>query len=488
MIDLPFSTPELVFIAIYLLSLIFIGYLGMRARTESSLRDFYLAGRGVGMAVLLLTLYSTQYSGNTLFGFSSKAYDIGFQWLVCVHFMTAIVVIYLLFAPKLYQHAKQHSFITPSDYLYHRYRSVPLATFASLLMIFALANYLVGQLKALGEALKGFAPETPLTAYVVGVICLALIIVIYESLGGFRSVAWTDAIQGSVLMVGFIVLIAIVLQRFGPLSEITEILAKRAPQKLAPPDADGAREWVSWVLIVGIGGALYPQAIQRIFASRSAKSLRRSLAIMAFLPLTTTLIAVLFGVTAAARLADGAQGQGDAVLTVVLNEVHQSSLWGRWLVVIIFSAILAALMSTADSVVLSISSMITKDFVSVARPKWSQKQLTVIGKVCSWVVIAIASGAAIYLRETRLVTLLKIKFELLTQLAPAFLLGIHWRRAETNAIFLGMIVGVGVALALVFGGYARPYGIHAGLYGLLANFAVAVVGSFFVRPTQSRER
>jgi Na+/proline symporter len=474
-LELPFSASELTFIGVYLLSLIFVGYLGMRARRETSLRDFYLAGRGVGMLVLLLTLYSTQYSGNTLFGFSSKAYRVGFHWLVCVHFMTAIVVIYLMFAPRLYAAAKEYQFITPSDYLFHRYQSVPLASFASILMMFALANYLLAQLKALGVALQGFAPETPELAYVVGVVSLALIIVIYESLGGFRSVAWTDAIQGTVLMIGFLVLIGIVMQRFGPLSEITDILANTAPEKLAAPTAEGAREWISWVLIVGIGGALYPQAIQRIFAARSARALRRSLSVMAFLPLTTTLIAVLFGVTAAARL--GGNIQGEEVLTVVLNEVHQGSVLGQWLVVLLFSAILAALMSTADSVVLSISSMVTKDFVAVARPDWSQKRLTLIGKACSWVVVAIACAVAIALRETTLVSLLKIKFELLTQLAPAFFLGLHWRRAQTGPVFAGMLIGVATALVLVFGGWPQPYGIHAGLYGMAVNSVIAIVGS-----------
>ncbi|HIF34166.1 MAG TPA: sodium:solute symporter family protein [Planctomycetes bacterium] len=472
---LPFSTAELAFIGVYLLSLIALGYFGMRARQEDSLRDFYLAGRGVGMMVLLLTLYSTQYSGNTLFGFSSKAYDIGFRWLVCVHFMTAIVMVYLLLAPRLYAIARRRQFITPADYLMHRYGSRTLASLASLLMIFAAANFLIAQLKALGSALEGFAPESPAQAYFIGVISLALIIVIYESLGGFRSVAWTDAIQGSVLMIGFVVLLVIVLRRFGPLSEITQILAAEAPEKLAPPSADEVREWISWILIVGIGGALYPQAIQRIFAARSAKVLRTSLSIMAFLPLTTTLIAVLFGVTAAARL--GAGIDGDHVLTVVLSDVHGSSLIGRWIVVVLFSAILAALMSTADSVLLSLSSMVTKDFVAVARPEWSQRRLTHVGKVCSWIVIAIAVAVAIQLRETRLVTLLKIKFELLTQLAPAFFLGLHWQRAKASPILLGMLVGLATALFLVFTGNDKPYGIHAGLYGMVVNLVVALVGS-----------
>ena len=99
---IPFTSLELAFIGVYLSSLVGIGWLGLRARRENSLRDFYLAGKGIGFVVLLLTLYATQYSGNTLFGFSGKTYRVGYAWIVSVHFMTAIVVFYLLLAPQLY--------------------------------------------------------------------------------------------------------------------------------------------------------------------------------------------------------------------------------------------------------------------------------------------------------------------------------------------------------------------------------------------------
>ena len=113
----PFTNTELAFIAAYLLSLIGIGWAGYRARRDDSLRDFYLAGRGVGFGVLVLTLYATQYSGNTLFGFSGQAYRIGYAWTMSLHFMTAIVVFYLILAPRLYRLSREQGFITPTDFL-----------------------------------------------------------------------------------------------------------------------------------------------------------------------------------------------------------------------------------------------------------------------------------------------------------------------------------------------------------------------------------
>ena len=68
------SDGGIVFLCIYVLSLILIGWFGKKARKRNTLSDFYLAGRGMGVLVLFLTLYATQYSGITLVGFAGRAY------------------------------------------------------------------------------------------------------------------------------------------------------------------------------------------------------------------------------------------------------------------------------------------------------------------------------------------------------------------------------------------------------------------------------
>ena len=78
------GTGGLIFIGIYCCLLLLIGWLGHRAKKEDTLADFYLGGRDLGFAVLLLTLYATQYSGNTLMGFAGDAYRNGFNTLSIV--------------------------------------------------------------------------------------------------------------------------------------------------------------------------------------------------------------------------------------------------------------------------------------------------------------------------------------------------------------------------------------------------------------------
>ena len=476
------------FISIYLSTLIIIGFFGYRARQENTLKDFYLAGNGFGLAVIFLTFYATQYSGNTLFGYSGMTYRIGYAWIMCIHFMTAIIACYLIFAPKLYQRARRFNYITPTDYLQHRFCSNSINIIVTVIMIFVLSNYLLAQLMAMGRAMQGLSSADPNIAYQQGVILLTLIMVIYGTLGGIRAVAWTDVIQGTILIVGLIVLLFVLFKQFGPISLATAAIQETQDfSKIDVPDANRIREWISYIIIVGFGSTLYPQAIQRIYAARSEKILRQGLAFMAFAPLFTALIAVIVGIYALAYVPGLEGNASDQALTRILSIIQQNSILGYWLTIILYAAILAAMMSTADSALLSISSMLSKDIYNrFFDANASEAKLTLLGKLFSWCLIIVLVWLAIYLSDkASLLKLLDRKFDLLIQLVPAFMLSIHWRGSQALPTLIGIIVGVFISLWLAYGSFdfvheGKIYGFHPGLIGLIINLLITVFGSIFI--------
>ena len=494
---LPFGAGAWAVIFIYIGSLLLFGWYGYRSRTENTLSDFYLAGSGFSTLVLLLTLYATQYSGNTFFAFIGMTYRVGFTWLTSVYFMLAIIVFYLVYALRLRTLSRRHGFITPVDYLSYRFGSGTLNLLAAIVMIVSLSNFLLAQLMAMGRAMQGMAGGDSGLAYTSGVIVLALIMVVYGTLGGLRAVAWTDAVQGTVLFIGFILLISSLVVKFGPLSVATTgILDSPASAKVMRPDADMMRQWLSYILLVGMGGALYPQAIQRIYASRSGKALRHSLAGMAILQVFATLIAVIAGIYAIA-LIPGLEGvQADQALMRIFRLIQEDSLFGYWLVVILFAAIISAMMSTADSALLTISSMVTKDvYGGYFRGNASQAELTRVGKLCSWALIVFLVWLAIMLKDkASLISLIDRKFDILVQLAPAFMLGIRWGKLQSGPVVLGLVTGLAISLGLAFGPFdfvtgGKIWGFHPGLYGLFINLCIAVGGSLLLyNPGQQGSR
>jgi Na+/proline symporter len=193
------------------------------------------------------------------------------------------------------------------------------------------------------------------------------------------------------------------------------------------------------------------------------------------------------GIIGAAHVPGLSRTESDQILTILCREVQQMSLAGRWLVVVLFAGILASIMSTADSVLLSISSMFTKDLYGrFVRPGASQAHLTLVGKASSWVLIVVLAAVAVFLRQkATLIDLLDRKFDLLVQLAPAFFLGLHWRKLRAAPTMWGMLAGTASALLLASIGLGKVAGIHAGLIGLGVNVAIAVGGSALARDSEN---
>ncbi|MEC9247890.1 MAG: sodium:solute symporter family protein [Pseudomonadota bacterium] len=485
------GTGAWVFISAYLFSLLIIGWIARSAKKSDTLKDFYLAGNGFGFLVLFLTFFATQYSGNTFFAFTGATYRIGYTWILSLHFMTAVVVVYLLFAPQLHALAKKRNYLTPADFIDDRYGNRFLSLLISVVMIIVLCNFTLAQLMAMGRAMQGLSGNTDSSTYTSGVIMLALIMVIYGTLGGVRAIAWTDALQGTILFFGFAFLLVLVFDRFGSLEKATLILVERdflqGTKYTTPPDADSCRAWLSYVLAVGFGVSLYPQAIQRIYAAKSATVLRKSLSFMAFMPLPTMIISTIAGIMALAYF-PGLEGpEADRAFGTILREIQLHSVIGYGLVVVTLAAVLAAMMSTADSALLSVSSMLTKDIVAkYVRSDFQEATLTKIGKILSWSFITMLVVLAIILQEdTSLVQLLDRKIDLLIQLSPAFILGVRYKSLVGAAVLAGLCVGIMTALTLAFGGFefvenGKIAGFHPGLVALLPNLMITIFGSLLL--------
>jgi SSS family solute:Na+ symporter len=466
----------LVFIGLYCCMLLLIGWWGHRAKKENTLADFYLGGRGLGFGVLLLTLYATQYSGNTLMGFAGDAYRKGFNTLSIVMGMMSIIGAYFIYAPKLYRLAHARGYITMGDYLTDRFRLRPLTVCAVILGIIALCNYILTNMIVLGRLVEWLSGDA--ISFSTGVIVLAIIMVAYEFLGGMRSVAWTDMMQGSILLVGVTLIFGAIYLNTDGVEGMIARLHEHKPEALVAPTAAENREWWSRILLFFFGISMYPHAIQRIYAAKSEKTLKRSLQFMVFLPLLTTLLMVLLGVIGAGKFPGLDKTGSDRITLLMLQDLAQSGSSGlsQGLVVIFVAAIVAATMSTIDSALLAISSLITKDIYQPMRPNLSQDQLTAFGKGASIVLMAVTVWFAIQLRDsTTIMALIKLKLELLCQIAPGFFLGLHWRKLRGPAVLTGLLLGTATAVGMKQFGILADSGISPGLYGLAVNVLALLV-------------
>ncbi len=460
----------------YLALLVGIAEVARRARRDRSPADHFLAARELGVFVLFLTLYATAYSGNSLLGYPAEAYRRGFSWIMATGFMMSIVVAFHALVPKLRPVVVTHGFVTPGDWIRHRFGEEPggggLRIAVAVLMGLALANFLLAQLEAMGVLAEEVTGG--IVSYELGVVVLAAMILFYETLGGMRAVAWTDAGQGVLMMLGLMALLTWLTAGAGGFEALTRAVMEIRPEAAAVPPAREAANWASTIVLLGTASVVYPQAIQRIYAARSGRTLQRSMALMTFMPLTTTLVVTLIGLAAIPRL-PGLEGvEAERVMPLLLGDWSTGGPVHALAAVLVFMGALAAIMSTADSVLLSLGSLVAEDLLD--RPRHAPETTRLGKRIAAAIMLAMAL-LALVARDVTLWGLIELKMELLIQCAPAFLIAIHWRGLRAGPALLGVAVGTAVAVAGIALDAKRLGGVHVGVIGFALNAAVAAAGS-----------
>ena len=458
-------------VGLYLVVLISVGYATRRRGAQTGLGDFYLAGRNLGGFVLLLTLYATQYSGNTLLGYPGEAFRIGYAWVMSVGFMMAIIVVYLIFAPRLQRLARRHAFVTPGDWITHRFRSAPLTLIANVLLVLAISNYLLAQLMAMGHVTEGLSGGA--VPYWVGVVLLTLVVIVYETVGGMRAVAWTDCVQGIMLLVGLAGLLLAVVPTPTHLAELTMAVAGEAPEKVAVPALGGLAQL-----------AQHPPAHRLLRCRVSARDPahlrcpRRGHAQERLqcdgLPAAGHHRRHVHGghsghprTVRHRRRRSGDAGAADRLERAVgaalppLRDGHHRGRRRRDV---------DRRLGPPEPVVDTRQGHRREPTCSRHAP---EERLTRIGKLLSWVVVAVLVLVALSPRVT-LWGLTEIKMEILAQVAPLFVLGVTWRRLTTAAALGGMLAGCATYAGLLLAGRPQVWDVHAGVVGLGVNVAACV--------------
>ncbi len=472
-----FGQFGLLTLIVYLVLLVVIAEVARRARRDRTPADHFLAGRDLGVLVLFFTLYATAYSGNSLLGYPGEAYRRGFSWIMATGFMMSIIVAFHLLVPRLRPIAVTAGFVTPGDWIRHRFGAestgAGLRLGVSVLMVTALANFLFAQLKAMGvmaeQVTGGIVP------YEWGVVILAAMVLFYETLGGMRAVAWTDAVQGILMMVGLGALLVWLTGEAGGMGGLTRDILETRPAAAAVPAADETANWASSILLMGLASVVYPQAIQRVYAAKSGRALKQSMALMTFMPLTTTLVVTLIGLAAIPRLEGLGMVEADRVMPLLLGEWASAGVGTTLAAALVFLAALAAIMSTADSVLLSLGSMAAEDLLGRSR---RAEETTLLGKRIASVTMIGMAALAMVARDITLWGLIELKMELLVQCVPAFLIALHWQGLRAAPVLSGLLVGSLLVVAGVPLGVKRLGGVHVGVIGLGINTAIALIGSW----------
>jgi sodium/proline symporter len=385
---------KLIGIALYLLVLLLIG--AVASRRMKDLRDYYAGGKRFGFWAAAFSSRATGESAWLLIGLTGMGAAVGAQafWIV-VGEVLGVAAAWIFLCRRFKLLTDRYDSITIPDYLESRLgdTSHRIRLVAAFTLVVFVTIYVSAQIDAIGTAFEGFLGWN----YYVGAIVGFAVVLVYIVSGGFVAVVWSDVFQGSLMLVGLVALPFFGIAAAGGLDPVIGELKQHDPLLVSLWGPDG-RSWTSvftilGFLAIGLGFMGSPQIFVRFLSLRSVDEIRPGAVVAVVWTLLATTGAVLVGMVGRAVLMDPSQsmteqlGQGgqDALPKLVAEVVPD------WAVGLYIAIVLAAIMSTVDSLLVLASSAFVRDYYQKVRhPDMSDQQLLGRSRI---VTFALAAGA-----------------------------------------------------------------------------------------------
>ncbi len=414
-----------------------------QVRTSNSfMQEYFLGGREMGGFILAMTMMATYGSASSFIGGPGVAYNTGLGWvLLAMAQLPAGYFALMVLGKKFAIVSRRIEAITLIDFLKKRYDSniiILLSAFSIIVFLFAsMTAQWVGGARLI-ETLTGLN-------YTSALLIFAASVLVYVIIGGFRAVALTDAVQGTIMIIGTVILLIGTVIAGGGVENIMQNLVAENPNLVSPFGADGNLTplYVStfWILI-GLGVIGLPQIAVRAMSYKDAKSLHRAILIG-----TIGIGTIMFGmhlIGVFARSVVPGIVIGDKVMPIVTLEVLPPLLAG-----IVLAAPMAAIMSTVNALLILVSSTVVKDiYLNFMNPKATEQQ---IKKKSYWVTSIIGLAVVIFaLNPPEL--LIWLNLFAFGGLESAFLwsvvFGLYWKKANKYGAISSMLVGLTLYIAI----------------------------------------
>ncbi len=476
------GTTVIVVLVSYLLVLLAIGVWG--GRESGDVAGYYVAGKKLPSWVIAFSSNTTGESAWLLLGLTGMGYMVGAHafWVILGEVM-GVTLAWVFVARPFKEYTDRYDSITVPDYLEDRFRDgAHTLRVVSALIIFSMAAfYTAAQLTASGKAFESFVGTT----YETGVLIGAAIILYYTTVGGFKAVAYSDLLQG-VLMVGCLFILPIVgISAAGGWGEMTAALEAVDPALLRPMGEMGlsVAGVASALGFVGIGFAFLgsPQLLTRFISGRGQDDITDASLIAVLCVIVFDVGAVFAGM--AGRVVFPGLDDPETIYPMMGMELFPAVFTGVFLVVV-----LAAIMSTVDSLLILASSAVVRDVIQkIFDPPWTELTFSRWGKAVTVVIGAAALGLA--LPEVRVIFwfVLFAWSGLASAFTPVVLCPLFCKGRTRAGAVAGMIGGFVGAVGWVLLFKEHFYDLYEMIPGFTLGFLATVGVSLVTRPPEGAD-
>jgi SSS family solute:Na+ symporter len=413
-------------------------HLAWRGRAGESSAGFFLAGRRLTWPIVGASLFATNIGAEHLVGLSGDSYRYGLcagtvelTTCICLGFASAVLFPYYL---------KNKVFTIP-EFLEMRYNRMARTFFSALMQVICIMTKMAFHLYAGGLVLHAL-----LGWNVMSVVALAgLVVAVVTMIGGFTAVAYTDSLQGAIMIAGCGVMLWIGLGRVGGWQALVH--GAPAAMSIARPYDDPNYPFLGIILGSMVSGIFYwgmdQVNVQRVLGARDLEQARWGSMFAVLLKLSPVFIFAVPGVIAQV-LFPGRDAK--TTFVTLLNELLPAGARG-----VVLAALVASLISSNLSVMNSVSTLVVRDFIVYLRPQTSERAQVFFGRIAIAVasVLGVMAAYLCYTTPDGLYKYLQaISIYLVMPITPAIAFGIMTKRVTVKGAIASVLAGA--LLAAVF--------------------------------------
>lgn len=465
----------------YLIAVILIGI--YEYRKTKGLLDFYLAGKKLGALIVSFSFFATYFSTAAFLGGGGFGFLAGFQWsafLTFFHILFAILA-WMVIAPPMKRIADRYGAITIPE-LFRNKLGVMSQIIAAIIILIFFELYMVSIYKGAGNLLQVMLSID----YTTGLVITAIVVTVYTAIGGFRAVVMTDLIQGVIVLIGGIALFITLICSLGGLGSAIESLSHTKIfggmdgkalfefGKLGPPPIMKAGMIVPFILsltfAISVAQLASPQLVVRFVAARDEKVIANG---MILTPLIIGLFAICvfsigpFGWLVIPKYTNVMPFLKDTDLVVPFIAMK---LFPAGINALLLTAIIAAAMSTINSLVHVTATAFVRDFLQNLKELNDDTAL----KLTRLSVFTFALIPLVFAIKPMglIVEIVGVSFSVITAAFLVPLLAVLYSERPNHTAASASMVAAVITCVLWYWMYYRVYWVYPVIPGLVASLAV----------------
>jgi sodium/proline symporter len=462
--------PILIGFLAYLVLLLIKGSLTFRY--NKTIADFVLAGRRLGPWLVSISERSSGESAWLLIGLPGLALASGFNAIwPAIGCVAGILFSWTFISRRLRMETEKHNALTLPDLFENRFsdNTHALRIVSTIVIILFFTVYVSAQFLAAGKVLNTIFGITKLQGMMVG----AFIIVIYTIMGGFFAVAWTDLLQGTIMVFTLVLLPIVGLIELGGIEKLSLAL-KNVDHNLllvgGGKQGFAAAASIIGGLGIGLGYMGQPHLVTRFMAIKDPRKLRQGTLIAICWALLAFWGAVFIGIIGLGLFGNIFADQ-EEIMPYMTKALVPAGLAG-----IMISGAIAAMMSTADSQLLVSTSAVSRDvYQQMMKKDAPERRLVLISRVATLIIGVIAFFLALSAESLVYWLVLYAWAGLGASFGPALLTTLWWKKVTKQGVLSGMIVGTITVLIW----YNVPV-LKNSLYELIPSFFLSLFSIIIV--------